>query len=332
MVHHLPYLMEFQIVTETGESLELFTYLPQEIKNYKIFSSVNAFLAVFGTIAFQSFKGKDFTILYNDYLIKSSASFYKRSASPLLILHLAFQNDFNFDVEGLGKSNFKESQFNLTYLPFVDVKLQLNKGEHISFCIEYTKEYLSKFSPYLPSLKKFLENVNKKKPCVLSDVNLYASDKMIRVMKDVLEAEDEKEVNEFYIEGKARELLVLAMRRMKKINGNSSLLRKNDIERIEIIHDWIKDNESNYGSLRSIAERFGLNVNKLNKGFKQLYGLTVFDYVLAIRMGKASQFLKETDTAIAEISLELGYTTVSAFTRAFKKFFGYKPNFLRKNK
>jgi AraC-like DNA-binding protein len=89
---------------------------------------------------------------------------------------------------------------------------------------------------------------------------------------------------------------------------------------------------SNYGSLRSIAKSFGLNVNKLNKGFKQLYGLTVFDYILKIRMEKATQLLKETDTPIAEISFELGYTQVSAFTRAFKKFLGYNPNLLRKNK
>ncbi len=322
--------MEFQIVTEAGESLELFTALPEELKKFKIFSSVNAFLGVFGAIAFQSFTGNGFTILYNDYLIKSDASFYKRSPSPLLILHLVFQNDFNFDVEGLGKLKFKESQFNLTYLPFVNAKLQLDKGEHISFCIEYSKEYLSKFSPYLPALKKFLENVEKKKPSVLSKANLYASDKMMRVMKDILEAENEKELNEVYIEGKVKELLVLAVGRMKKINGNS--MRKNDIERIETIHDWIKDNVNYYGSLHSVAKRFGLNVNKLNRGFKQLYGLTVFDHVSKIRMEKASQLLKETDMPIAEISFESGYTRVSAFTRAFKKLFGYSPKLLRKNK
>jgi AraC-like DNA-binding protein len=322
--------MEFQIVTETGEILELLTVLPQGLKNYKIFSSVNAFLGVFGVIAFQSFTGKGFNILYNDYLIRSDVAFYKRSSSPVLILHLVFQNDFSFDVEGLGKLKFKEGQFNLTYLPFVNTKLELDKGEHISFCIEYTKEYLSKFSPYLPSLEKFLENADKNKPCLLSKVNLYASDKMMRVMKDILEAEDEKEINEFYIEGKAKELLVLAMRRMKKITENS--MRKNDIERIENIHDWIKDNVTNYASLHGIAKRFGLNVNKLNRGFKQLYGLTVFDFVLKIRMEKASLFLKDTDKPITEISFELGYTRVSAFTRAFKKHFGYNPNMLRKNK
>ncbi len=324
--------MEFQVVTELGESLELFTALPEQLKNYKIFSSVNAFQAAFGDFAFQSFKGNGFTILYNVYLIKSDASFYKRSESPILILHLAFQNDFNFDVEGLGKLKFKESQFNLTYLPFVNAKLQLDKGEHISFCIGYTKEYLSHFVRYLPALEKFLENADKNKPCLLSKVNLYASHKMMGVMKDILETEDEKELNEFYIEGKARELLVLAVRRIKKINGNSILLKKNEIETIETIQDWIKDNVSNYGSLRSIAKRFGLNINKLNKGFKQLYGLTVFDYILKIRMERASQQLKETDISIAEISFELGYTRVSAFTRAFKKFFGYRPNLLRKNK
>jgi AraC-like DNA-binding protein len=322
--------MLFQVITEHGESLELFTALPEHLKNYKIFSSVNAFQAVFGVIAFHSFTGNGFTILYNDYLIKSDASFYKRSASPLLILHLAYQNDFNFDVEGLGKLKLKESQFNLTYLPFVNAKFSLDKGEHISFCIGYTKEYLSHFVRYLPALEKFLENVDTKIPCLLSKVNLYAGDKMMQVMKNILEAENEKDLNEFYIEGKVRELLVLAVGRMKKINGNS--MRKNDIEKFESIHTWIKDNAGNYGSLRSIAKSFGLNVNKLNKGFKQLYGHTVFDCVLKIRMEKASQLLKETEIPIAEISFELGYTRVSAFTRAFKKFFAYNPNMLRKNK
>jgi AraC-like DNA-binding protein len=324
--------MEFEIITETGEKIELLTVLPNELRQYKIFSTINAFVTTFGIISIQIFKGNGFSIIFNDYLIKLPASFYKRSSSPLLMLHLSFQNNSLLDIEGIGKLNLKEGQFNLTYLPFVNTKLHLKSGEHKFFCIQYTKEYLSKFTRYLPALELFLKNVDDKKPVVLSSVNLYATDKMMRVMKDILDAKDQIELDEFSIETKARELLVAAMIRMKGKNGKAIRLRENEVETIEAIHEWIKNNIENYGSVRSVAKNFGLNINKISSGFKQLYGLTVIEYISELRMEKAYQLLKETDKPIGDISQELGYATEGNFTRAFKKYYGFKPISLRKTK
>ena len=49
-----------------------------------------------------------------------------------------------------------------------------------------------------------------------------------------------------------------------------------------------------------------------------------------LRMMKAEEILMKTDKNITEISMELGFTSPSNFTRSFKKFTGLSPSEYRK--
>ena len=323
--------MDFQIITENGETLEYLTVLPFELKHYKIFAQVNVFLGTLGTLAHQSLPLSKFTILYHDYLIKRNVAFYKKLASSLLVLHIIYKNNLHYhDIQGIGKIKFREGQFNLLYLPFLNAKMQLEKGDYATFCIHFSKDYLKPFIKHMPALEGFLRKVEENDPCQLCSTHPYASAGMREVINTILDSENHDELNELYIEGKVQELLILAIKKMKSKTRNNYFLSENDTEQIEKIKEWLDENMNHTGTLRQMARNFGLNGDKLNRGFQQVFGNTVFNYILKIRMEKAKKLLLETDKSITEIAYEIGYSRISTFTRAFRKYFKYAPNYLRK--
>ena len=78
-------------------------------------------------------------------------------------------------------------------------------------------------------------------------------------------------------------------------------------------------------TLVELSHKVGINDFKLKKGFKQLYGTTVYEFLVDARMEKAKLLLLETETSIHEIAFVTGYKNLSSFITAFKKKMGYSP-------
>jgi len=84
-------------------------------------------------------------------------------------------------------------------------------------------------------------------------------------------------------------------------------------------------------TLIELARKMGLNDFKLKKGYKQLYGVTLFDDFLHARMDKAKRLLLDTHQSIVAIAELTGYRNVSGFSAAFKRYFDHTPGWFRKN-
>ena len=78
-------------------------------------------------------------------------------------------------------------------------------------------------------------------------------------------------------------------------------------------------------SLDELAVNIGLSLKKLKDGFKQLYGDTVFAYLLDHKMDEARIMLDSQKYNVNEVALKLGYSTSSHFIAAFKKKYGTTP-------
>jgi AraC-like DNA-binding protein len=64
--------------------------------------------------------------------------------------------------------------------------------------------------------------------------------------------------------------------------------------------------------------------------FRALVGLTPLDYLVRWRMQIAARALRRTDRTVADIGSELGYTSESAFSNAFKRVLGQSPSRYRR--
>lgn len=82
-------------------------------------------------------------------------------------------------------------------------------------------------------------------------------------------------------------------------------------------------------SLNELAQASAMSRTTFALHFKQAAGMTPFAYLTEWRMHLAERALREDDTAVFSIAQALGYTSESAFSNAFKRFFGKSPQHYR---
>ena len=103
-------------------------------------------------------------------------------------------------------------------------------------------------------------------------------------------------------------------------------LRPDDIDRLKEVR-WLAVNHLEKPlSIRELARRTGLNEFKLKKGFRELFGMTVFEFVRKERMKKALWLMESKGMNVGETAISLGYSNVSNFTTAFRKQYGCNPS------
>ena len=136
-----------------------------------------------------------------------------------------------------------------------------------------------------------------------------------------------------FLESKAVELIALQLE--QSVFGNngakiSQALRPADIERIHEAKNIIVHNMQKPPSLLELARQVGLNDFKLKKGFRQVFGKTVFGYLHEHRMEQSRQLLEEGKMNVKEVSYVIGYMNSHSFSDAFKKQFGVRPSTYQK--
>jgi AraC-like DNA-binding protein len=79
-----------------------------------------------------------------------------------------------------------------------------------------------------------------------------------------------------------------------------------------------------------VASRIGVSRSSFAARFMSLIGEPPMQYVRQWRFHVATRWLEDSDASIAEIAGRLDYNSEAAFGRAFKKFTGKTPGFVRR--
>ena len=82
--------------------------------------------------------------------------------------------------------------------------------------------------------------------------------------------------------------------------------------------------------VQDILKDFPLSSATILKKFEERTGKSIVEYRNEKRMELASQLLLKWNTSIAEVSMAVGITSISYFSKQFKKHFGVLPNEYRK--
>ncbi|HEX2606613.1 MAG TPA: AraC family transcriptional regulator [Flavisolibacter sp.] len=78
-------------------------------------------------------------------------------------------------------------------------------------------------------------------------------------------------------------------------------------------------------TIKELSRKVAMNECYLKKGFKEMFGTTIFDFYQSQRMEHAKYLLYEKGLSVTEVSVLLGYSSISHFSTAFKKHTGLKP-------
>jgi AraC-like DNA-binding protein len=134
-------------------------------------------------------------------------------------------------------------------------------------------------------------------------------------------------IKHLYFKGKAYEILSLYFNRSEETNVEKCpfLVDETNVIKLRKAKDIIVVNMAEPPSLKELAEASGLSLKKLKEGFKQVYGDTVFGFLLNYKMEVARKMLESGDCNVNEVGLKVGYSTSSHFIAAFKKKYGTTP-------
>jgi AraC family transcriptional regulator len=91
------------------------------------------------------------------------------------------------------------------------------------------------------------------------------------------------------------------------------------------IEEYVEDSPDTTLSITLLADLCGISSGHLMRAFKQTTGETVHSYVESRRLAKAQRLLCETDLPLKAIAAELGFSTPSSFSFAFRRATGGTP-------
>lgn len=190
------------------------------------------------------------------------------------------------------------------------------------------------FQNYLPQdikgFDSFLEKINHKKTSALTKYNFHITPAMLLLINKIMSCQRTGKFKSMFLESKVIELLLL---QLEQINDHQCdvfcSLKKGDIEKIYAVKELLTNNLSSSFSLVGLAKKVGTNEFTLKKGFKELFGTTVFGFWNHIKMQEAKRMLLDYSFTVSEVANKTGYKNPQHFSTAFKKYFGTNPSQLK---
>lgn len=127
------------------------------------------------------------------------------------------------------------------------------------------------------------------------------------------------------------ELIYLLLKHFKIQKKSSCRIRtRKYIERLTMITNFIKENYQQNLSLYLLSNQFNLSPEYLSRFFMKHTGMTVLNYINAIRLEKSFPELMNSDHPIIQIALNHGFPNEKSYNRVFKTVYQFTPSQYRK--
>jgi AraC-like DNA-binding protein len=135
-------------------------------------------------------------------------------------------------------------------------------------------------------------------------------------------------VRNLMIQSKVFELLALQIEQFRG-PGQADSISAADADKLHQLKYFLDTHFLEEHSLAALSRICLLNEFKVKKGFKELFGTTVFGYLRKMRMDYAERMLLDSAQSVEEVSDLLGYEHAQHFSTAFRKYHGVNPSTLK---
>lgn len=285
----------------------------------------------FGSIDVQYIKNPNYDISLGTCQFLQNTRVQVLRCQEHILLQFGLKGNFEFSTPGSPDAYLLEQHYIIAYAPNKLFEYRFKKNEVYSvFNIAFTPTFFREWCAPSPQFSEFSEKMAGGNSAYFNTAFHYATPEMMTIIWEIRHCTPKNTLQKIYLESKMLNLLMLSLQNMHNHEPQKNRLRPTDIEKIQNARSYLIAHMSDPCSLEELAYRMGTNDFKLKNGFRQIFGTTVFGLLYEERMQKARTLLLQTDLQIKKIAISVGYKSLSNFTEAFKKKFGYPPSTLRR--
>lgn len=156
---------------------------------------------------------------------------------------------------------------------------------------------------------------------------------LIHVTRRLLEHFDQPTIEPLLVQMLTQEMLahaLIGLDTQEERQESGILLREADMQQLEAVKARLDERVTERPSLEELSHLAGMNRNKLNNGFRMLYGSSVGEYGRLRCLELARQLLSRGER-VGEVADRVGYQDQGSFTKAFKQAYGVTPSAYRSN-
>jgi AraC-like DNA-binding protein len=274
-----------------------------------------------------------------DYLVDEGIIFLKLLNDEEVRASYEYEIDknhiqFHFCIKGSSKFNFNNGNYSfpvisensiLLYNPVQELPINASlEANSLVLCVLISiKKFHSLFSNQADQIS-FLNQDN-------AGNKFYKDKKLGPMISVVLNQMAQQSVHEsmhnLYLRAKVFELMSLYFNKDKEMDVEQCpfLVDDKNIKKIRRAKDIIISRMTEPPTLNDLANEVEISLKKLKEGFKQVYGASVYVFLLDYKMQVSKRLLSSGNYNVNEVALKIGYSTATHFINAFKKKFGTTP-------
>ncbi len=193
--------------------------------------------------------------------------------------------------------------------------------------IHFSKEWLENFL----GVEQVGEVIKKYLSLKMSAFNYEPMDaEYKRILGELISAKESESFEKLIVQNRTMLLMERFFTRIyKKMNdqhfdmkvSNDDILRLQKVEQ-----ELLKDFSVPPTGISKLAKMAAMSPSKLKNAFKEIYGMPIYQYFQKHRMNKAKAMLLSSKYNVKEVGMEVGYSNLSNFAKAFKKSFDQLPS------
>ncbi|HEY1200513.1 MAG TPA: AraC family transcriptional regulator [Niastella sp.] len=313
--------MQIKLIADNHKELAFSDQLPNALDAYVVQGATSiATSGNFGHILFQQLQSNGIFIRLQHFLVNRSCTFTMQEDEPMLKLRFHLTNHIQYHLEGLGNVIFYEQGYNLLYIPFQSNRVHCqHPGIYFTVDVHFPTYTLCQKLPPLVLMNDFQKKVMHLQPAMLAPVNQVASRTLLTHVHQLIYSGKRATTS---LHSRSLALLTLCLENISDHPvWEPVTLSTQEAQAIYLARTHMEENLKHEWTLKELTQLTGLNDYKLKTGFQQLYHSSCADYLRDIRMEKAWQLLSGKKFSVSQVAEEVGYTNLSAFSKAFKKYY-----------
>ncbi|MCR9250860.1 MAG: AraC family transcriptional regulator [bacterium] len=156
--------------------------------------------------------------------------------------------------------------------------------------------------------------------------SLFMNNDMLTAVDKIFTNTYTNKMRSMFLKSQVTELISHFFAIVADENSSEEIVNTDERKKLYEAKEILANNIESPPSLSELSKQIGLNSYKLKKSFKELFGVPVFKHLQNERLNKANSLLRDEQVTIQEAAWMVGYDSVSSFSNAFTKKFGFRPS------